>query len=158
MSGPGNPLENTHKSTLLPSISQTIHNIAGIKCTIYGLSELPTNLSELAVLWLLHPRLQNEKSMAPIAAQAIHHWNQRLKERGASTSSRGPVKGLIAVSFDQRNHGGRMVNNLANEAWRQGNARHAQDMFSVYREFDRRGWTPEATVQPCIQHHPLNHT
>lgn len=74
--------------------------------------------------------------MAPIAAQAIHHWNQRLKERGASASSRGPVKGLIAVSFDQRNHGGRMVNNLANEAWRQGNARHAQDMFSVYREFD----------------------
>lgn len=136
MSGPGNPLENTHNSNALAPISQTIYTI-GIKCTIYGLSELPSHLSELAVLWLLHPRLQTEKSMAPIAARTIHHWNQRLKERGASTSSRGPVKGLIAVSFDQRNHGGRMADKLANEAWRQGNPRHAQDMFSVYRECTR---------------------
>lgn len=71
--------------------------------------------------------------MAPFAAQAIHHWNERLKERATSTVSRGPVKGLIAVSFDQRNHGSRLVDRLANEAWKQGNPRHAQDMFSVYR-------------------------
>ena len=95
----------------------------------------PCRLSELAVLWLLHPRLQTEKSMAPIAAQAIHHWAPRLEERAKNPQSRGPVKGLIAVSFDQRNHGARMTDKLSNEAWRQGNPRHAQDMFSVYREY-----------------------
>lgn len=64
--------------------------------------------------------------MAPIAAASIHDWNSR----SASKS-----KGLIAVSFDQRNHGTREVNALANESWRQGNPTHAQDMFSVFRSF-----------------------
>jgi hypothetical protein len=70
--------------------------------------------------------------MAPIAAHAIHHWNSRLNERAANTT-RNPVKGLIAVSFDQRNHGTRMADKLANEAWKQGNPRHAQDMYTIYR-------------------------
>jgi pimeloyl-ACP methyl ester carboxylesterase len=123
MSGPGNPLEKTHASSL-PEISSNIYPIAGILTTVYGLSELPANISELACLWLLHPRLQTQASMAPLAAQAIHNWNSR---RGNSR------KGLIAISFDQRNHGSRLVDKMANEAWRQGNERHAQDMFSCYQ-------------------------
>lgn len=63
--------------------------------------------------------------MAPLAAQSIHNWNSR---RGNSAG-----KGLIAISFDQRNHGSRLVDKMANEAWRQGNERHAQDMFSCYQ-------------------------
>jgi pimeloyl-ACP methyl ester carboxylesterase len=65
--------------------------------------------------------------MAPIAAQVIHAWNSSDSHR-----SRNHTKGLIAVSFDQRNHGSREVDKLHNEAWRQGNPRHAQDMFSCY--------------------------
>ena len=42
-------------------------------------------------------------------------------------------RGLVAISFDQRNHGTREVNSLANETWRDGNETHAQDMFSIYR-------------------------
>jgi hypothetical protein len=152
MSGPGNPLEKTHSSSSFPaSISITPYPIAGIKCTVYGVSEVPQNLSSLSILWLLHPRLQTEKSMAPIAAQTIHHWNQRLKTNRKDEAARTPVKGLIAVSFDQRNHGGRLVDKLANEAWRQGNTRHAQDMYSVYRAF-RFGsflFAPQASIQPC---------
>jgi hypothetical protein len=68
--------------------------------------------------------------MAPIAAQAIDHWNERLGERG----SVGKRKGLIAVSFDQRNHGTRLVDQRANEDWRRKNDRHAMDMFSIYGE------------------------
>lgn len=124
MSGPGNPLEKTHGSSL-PEISSTVYPIAGILTTVYGLSELPANISELACLWLLHPRLQTQASMAPLAAQSIHNWNSR---RGNSAG-----KGLIAISFDQRNHGSRLVDKMANEAWRQGNERHAQDMFSCYQ-------------------------
>lgn len=45
---------------------------------------------------------------------------------------------MIAVSFDQRNHGSRLVDEVANAAWRQGNERHAIDMFSGYRKFADR--------------------
>jgi hypothetical protein len=124
MSGPGNPLEKASRTSKVAPVSKTIYPIAGILTTVYGLEELPANVTELSCLWLLHPRLQIEASMAPIAAQAIHHWNGRRGNR---------TKGLIAVSFDQRNHGTRQVDKLSNEAWRQGNPRHAQDMFSVYR-------------------------
>jgi len=62
--------------------------------------------------------------MASIGSRLINDWN------GRRTSS--SKKGLIAVAFDQRNHGSREVDKLANEAWRGGNPRHAQDMFSVF--------------------------
>ena len=59
--------------------------------------------------------------MGPLAASIIAQWNHK----GRST-------GLITVSFDQRNHGTRLISPLANEAWRSGNPKHAQDMFSIY--------------------------
>lgn len=124
MSGPGNPLEAANKASAAPAVSSVVYPIAGILTTVYGLDELPQNVQEIACLWLLHPRLQTQASMAPLAAQAIHYWNSKRGNRS---------KGLIAVSFDQRNHGSRLVDKMANEAWRQGNVRHAQDMYSVYR-------------------------
>jgi pimeloyl-ACP methyl ester carboxylesterase len=63
--------------------------------------------------------------MAPIAAQVIQSWNSRPQDHSGKGS-----KGLIAVSFDQRNHGSRLVDELHNQAWREGNPSHAQDMFS----------------------------
>lgn len=63
--------------------------------------------------------------MAPFAADIITAYNARNKNKPNA-------RGLIAVSFDQRNHGSREVTPLANEAWRGGNPTHAQDMFSNY--------------------------
>lgn len=59
--------------------------------------------------------------MANVASSCIQAWNQQL----------GPTRtvGLIAVAFDQRNHGSREVNALANKSWKGGNETHAQDMF-----------------------------
>jgi pimeloyl-ACP methyl ester carboxylesterase len=119
-----NPLEKTYRSSQ-PSISSTVYPIAGILTTVHGLSELPPDIKDLAVLWLLHPRLQTQASMAPLAAQTIQYWNSH-------PASTGTKKGLIAVSFDQRNHGSRLIDKSANEAWRQKNPRHAQDMYSIY--------------------------
>lgn len=62
--------------------------------------------------------------MEPVAALSIAHWNHR-RQPG--------LRGLIAVSFDQRNHGTREVDGKANQAWREGNVTHAQDMFSIIR-------------------------
>ncbi|EAW09160.1 uncharacterized protein ACLA_033630 [Aspergillus clavatus NRRL 1] len=111
-----------------PPISQKKYPIAGILTTVFGLDELPPQASEIACLWLLHPRLATQERMTSIAASVIADWNQTTEKSQSSS-----VKGLIAVSFDQRNHGTRLVDPLANEAWRQGNARHAQDMFSIFQ-------------------------
>jgi hypothetical protein len=124
-----NPLHDTH-SPADPAVSRKTFTIAGILTTVYGLDELSPTVEPVACLWLLHPRLQTQETMAPVAAQTIHAWNGRIR---AGKAGKSP-KGLIAVSFDQRNHGSRLVDKLANEAWRQGNPRHAQDMFSCYRK------------------------
>lgn len=109
------------------AVSQKVFAIAGISVTVFGLEELSSQATGVACLWLLHPRLATQERMTNIAASAITDWNGKTKGNQSA-------KGLIAVSFDQRNHGTRMVDPLANEAWRQGNPRHAQDMFSIFRE------------------------
>jgi hypothetical protein len=38
---------------------------------------------------------------------------------------------MIALSFDQRNHGHRLVDAKKNGAWAEGNISHSSDMFSV---------------------------
>lgn len=119
MAATNNPLEGT--STPTP-VSQRTITIAGIHVVCHGLSELPPSCTSVTCLWLLNPRLQTKETMAPIAASIIAGWN----------STRPHHHGLIAAAFDQRNHGSRLVDKLHNEAWRQGNETHAQDMFGCY--------------------------
>lgn len=66
--------------------------------------------------------------MEPLAASNIYEWNRCLQR----TKKEDRSIGLIAVSFDQRNHGSREIDKLANETWKSGNERHAQDMYSVF--------------------------
>jgi hypothetical protein len=115
-----NPLEKM-QSNSPASVSAKIFHIAGILTVVHGLDELSPSCESISCLWLLHPRLQNKEIMANVASTHINDWNQR-------PSSDRKV-GLIAVAFDQRNHGSRVVSALSNEAWRQGNVMHAQDMF-----------------------------
>lgn len=65
--------------------------------------------------------------MEPLATMIIHDQMQRV-----SRGDEKPSIGLIVVSFDQRNHGSREANKLANEEWISGNKTHAQDMFSIF--------------------------
>ncbi|KAF2737428.1 hypothetical protein EJ04DRAFT_510305 [Polyplosphaeria fusca] len=127
MAATTNPLHGTH-DLAHPNVSVQTFTIAGILVDVHGLSELPPSATSIACLWLLHPRLQRKETMHPIATDAIKAWNTRIAEDRAGKKP----KGLIAVSFDQRNHGSRLVDKLHNEAWRQGNPRHAQDMFSCF--------------------------
>lgn len=115
-----NPLGDTPPAS---SVSEKTFHIAGILTTVYGLEEVSTTCTSISCLWLLHPRLQTKKIMKNVASSCIQGWNQQ------SGSSR--TIGLIAVAFDQRNHGSREVNSLANESWRDGNETHAQDMFRL---------------------------
>lgn len=71
--------------------------------------------------------------MEPVAASVINAWRENRQE-----PRKEKALGLIAISFDQRNHGSREVHALSNETWRSGNKTHAQDMFASYRMY-RRG-------------------
>ena len=132
MDPPNNPMDKTQTGSDVVPVSKKTFTIGGIITDVFGLEELPGPLQDVACLWLLHPRKQTKETMEHIAAAAIHNWNNRLKDGGGGHSP----KGLIAVAFDQRNHGTRKVDDTANEAWRQGNPRHALDMFSIYRMAD----------------------
>lgn len=123
-----NPMLSTYPQSSR-NVSSRKHTIAGIITTVYGLDELPSGVNQIVCLWLLHPRLQTQSCMEPLAASTVHAWNSELqKMAGPSRTS-----GLIAISFDQRNHGSREIDALANEAWRSGNPSHAQDMLGIYR-------------------------
>ncbi|KAI0885892.1 Alpha/Beta hydrolase protein [Annulohypoxylon maeteangense] len=114
-----NPLARSLSSG--PSVSCVILTIAGLKVNVYGLSELPEGAAKISCLWLHHPRLRSKDDMTNIADQILTAYHQK------SSSERG----LIAVAFDQRNHGSRLVDERANDDWRSGNPTHAQDMFGI---------------------------
>ena len=127
------PLRRTFRD-LPASASQHAYTIAGIPVIVYGLDELPSAVNNVAVLWLLHPRLQTHACMAPLASACLAHWREQQKRRDDPAQAAAAELGLIAVAFDQRNHGAREARPRANDAWRGGNETHAQDMFSIYRE------------------------
>ncbi|KAF3089066.1 hypothetical protein TWF569_009072 [Orbilia oligospora] len=106
------------------TISKQKHYIAGIEVTIYGASEVAQSATSVVCLFLLHPRLETLTYVEPIALRCLQAHHE---------SSAQPERGLIVASFDQRNHGTRLVSTKANEAWRSGNELHAIDMFGIYQ-------------------------
>ncbi|KAI1491152.1 hypothetical protein F5X96DRAFT_489724 [Biscogniauxia mediterranea] len=124
-----NPI--TNPTSPHPPISKTTLLIAGLQVDVYGLAELaPLPAPSVSCLWLHHPRGRRREDMAGIAQQvlgAYYYYRNHNHNR---------ARGLIAVAFDQRNHGSRAVvggeeQQRANGAWREGNPTHAQDMFGV---------------------------
>jgi hypothetical protein len=105
--------------------------IAGLLTTVYGYDELDFRTKQCACIWLLHGRLQSQEYMKPLATSLIESWNKQCRD-GPTSEPR--QRGLLAVSFDQRNHGSRLVDNEANKTWDEGNKAHAQDMFATYRK------------------------
>ncbi|KAK7737875.1 hypothetical protein SLS53_006252 [Cytospora paraplurivora] len=106
-----------------PAVSLRTIAITGILVDIYGLDDLPVNTTHVSVLWLHNPRLGSKERMAHIAQLAVGEYNK--------TRASGSTRGFIAAAFDQRNHGTREVHPLSNQAWRQNNPHHAQDMFGI---------------------------
>lgn len=118
------PLPQTHSAFAdVKPVSWQRMNVAGMLVTIYGLQELPQNVTEVTCLWLLHGRGDTQDSMAYTAAGLLEAWHSRRKPG---------QRNLICVCFDQRNHGSRMIDNRASLSWKQGNPTHAQDMFNLY--------------------------
>ena len=98
-------------------------NVTGLLVTLYGLEEVHDQSSDIVCLWLLHGRGDTQDSMGYAAAALLNEWNSKRRQG---------QKSLICVCIDQRNHGSRMVDNLSNLSWKQGNPTHGPDMFNTY--------------------------
>jgi hypothetical protein len=112
------------------TLSQRIYNVGGIEAVVHGLDEIPPSTKAVSCIWLLHPRLATRDWMTALATRIIGDWNQKIKEKKAGPNP----DGLIAIGFDQRNHGGRLLQDISNQSWKDGNNLHAQDMFASYRK------------------------
>ncbi|KAI0446164.1 hypothetical protein F4803DRAFT_56473 [Xylaria telfairii] len=129
MAATNNPMA-ARSTSPATAVSKTTLPIAGLQVDIYGLAELPATATSISCLWLHHPRLRRKEDMADVANEMVSAFNASSCPSAATPTSTS-TRGLIAVAFDQRNHGSRLVSEAANEAWRQGNATHAQDMFGI---------------------------
>ncbi|KAH8893389.1 hypothetical protein GQ53DRAFT_112756 [Thozetella sp. PMI_491] len=107
-----------------PVSKQTIA-MAGLLVDVYGIDELAPSASHISCLWLHNPREKTKEDMGDIAHRTVGAWNARV------ASGLDQERGLVALAYDQRNHGSRMVDQAANQAWRQGNETHAQDMCGI---------------------------
>lgn len=122
-----------------PAVSVRTVHMAGLLVDVHGLDEMPpltSGTARVTCLWLHHQRLRSKEHMADTAARCVAAWNARARSPAAAapaTANTGDDanRALIALAFDQRNHGSRLVHALANESWKKGNATHAQDMFGI---------------------------
>ncbi|KAL2879554.1 hypothetical protein SGCOL_005164 [Colletotrichum sp. CLE4] len=116
-------------STPPPAVSKTTIHMSGLLCDVYGLEELVARKlkpSAVSCLWLHHPRLRAKEDMGDIASRVISQW-----EEISSSSASGSTRALIAVAFDQQNHGTRTASAAARDSWREGNKTHALDMWGM---------------------------
>lgn len=77
-----------------PAVSVKTLAVTGIMVDVYGLDELPSNLTHVSVLWLHNPRLGTKARMAPMAHRAVSEYN--------ATRQPSSTRGLIAAAFGER--------------------------------------------------------
>ncbi|KZT19240.1 alpha/beta-hydrolase, partial [Neolentinus lepideus HHB14362 ss-1] len=111
------------------TILKLVYTIGGLVVNVYEEPLVRSSDADPVVLFFLHGRTQSAAHLEP-AVQGIFEGIGARREANAS------LRPLIIVTFDQRNHGTRLVDPKANEAWNhkiadKHNARHAIDMYSM---------------------------
>ncbi|KAK9455437.1 Alpha/Beta hydrolase protein [Dipodascopsis uninucleata] len=108
-----------------PKSSLTTVNIAGILVYVYGLEELTeAQKNNVVVFFHIHGRTRTYKNSEEVILQILADVR---KVAGPS----GTKKGFIGVTFDNRNHGARTVDEMSIATWKDGNDNHALDMMSM---------------------------
>ncbi|KAJ3009209.1 hypothetical protein HKX48_008092 [Thoreauomyces humboldtii] len=113
---PGLPADADHTELCIGGLYLHVH---GLK----ALAALPVS-APLHVIFFLHGRLQSAISSLPIT----HRLSTALL---AAATTKGDAVATVVVSFDQRNHGTRLLQPVQNESWGKGNPNHAWDMYAL---------------------------
>ena len=130
-------------------------SVGGLPVQVFGLDAVsPPSPHGLAVLFLCHGRFgcAADPKIAAFATSLVTHARAEL--------AKAPGKDLLVVTFDQRNHGQRVVDQTRNKSWRDHgevaeleNVSHATDMYSIQSEcsLSRQAWEgtdPACALQP----------
>ncbi|OCH94879.1 alpha/beta-hydrolase [Obba rivulosa] len=107
------------------SIQKQSIPVSGLTVHVYSQSDIDP-ATPVAILVFLHGRLGSVENVEWVAHSTLQGVQERRKD-GAQ-----PAQDLLIVTFDQRNHGSRLVTELANEDWAKKNDRHAIDMYAIY--------------------------
>jgi len=109
------------------SIAKQTVPVGGLTVHVYSHSDVDP-ATPVTILFLLHGRLGRAEGIEWV----VHSTLQSVQERRTEASQ--GAQDLLIVTFDQRNHGSRLVSELANEAWGKNafNERHAIDMYAIY--------------------------
>ncbi|GLB40650.1 hypothetical protein LshimejAT787_0805210 [Lyophyllum shimeji] len=109
----------------MSTVSKETLVIAGLAVNVYSTASSATasQPKEVVVFFLLHWRYGSMDDIDPVARSVIEQTQDRERQ-------------LLIVTFDQRNHGKRLVDAKANDAWARDkgkghNERHAVDMYSI---------------------------
>lgn len=113
-----NPAAYSHDTHTIGGFSVHVYNAASLEKYVALHNVTPDEpLIPVRVLYLIHHRSGDYTYMEPIAFNLLNQL--------------GAEKGVIAVTFDLRNHGERLVAETKNGSWREGNPSHALDMVSA---------------------------
>lgn len=110
-----------------PSLSKTTINLSGLPLTVFGLSNLTPSSSRssapdpppVCISIHIHGRGGSAETDDDVCRGIYTFANHEARRRGR------PTKELLVVSFDARNHGHRLTNELAQKGWGKGNDKHA---------------------------------
>ena len=98
--------------------------VSGLETHVYGLENVRKSYAtSVDVVFILHGRTQRWQDYEKMAVAILE--KDKVAGPGGDGTSTQMKRGLIVVSFDQRNHGHRQVSQLANQTWIDGNELHA---------------------------------
>ncbi|EKM53986.1 uncharacterized protein PHACADRAFT_257525 [Phanerochaete carnosa HHB-10118-sp] len=96
--------------------------VAGLPVHVFSGTSLSEITGKVAILFFIHGREETAREYDGRAESIV----KQVASKGKSSTD------LLVVTFDQRNHGERLVNRAANNRWGEGNDRHAIDMYAMY--------------------------
>ncbi|KAJ3553520.1 hypothetical protein NM688_g3567 [Phlebia brevispora] len=111
--------------TTAMSVSKQDFVIAGLPVHVFSERQWTERSGPVAILFFMHGRTGTAKGIQWVAEDALKRVAEHRKKNKSATD-------LIVVTFDQRNHGDRLIDSHANGAWKKGNnERHAIDMYAI---------------------------
>ncbi|KAJ3864499.1 Alpha/Beta hydrolase protein [Lentinula novae-zelandiae] len=111
----------------LTSFNKETLNIGGLPVQVYSASSTSLDFSKpVFVLFFLHGRSGRADHVEPVIKSVYDD---------IVGSAKFLDQDLVIVTFDHRNHGGRLIDELANQGWNEdeskSNIRHGIDMFAI---------------------------
>ncbi|KAJ9125549.1 hypothetical protein QFC22_000511 [Naganishia vaughanmartiniae] len=118
--------KNTHHGSAIP---HQRFNIGGIHTVVYNLEDAKRSNLPVTVLIATHGRGEDQFHLTDLV-EGTYKKAAELDNKAGGNGKR--VRELIVVTLDQRNHGERKVDDLANQGFEK-NDRHAVDMYAMHR-------------------------